>query len=116
MSYALDHPIVENAPALERAAFIRRTYAHLAGAILAFIGLEALLLTMPGIENLVGVMVGSRYSWLIVLGVFMGVSWVAHQWASSATSLSTQYAGLLLYVVAEAVIFVPLIYIAKHVA
>jgi len=28
----------------ERAIFIRRTYAHLAGAIAAFVGLEAVLL------------------------------------------------------------------------
>ena len=35
--------------AAERAAFIRRTYAHLAGAILAFVGLEAALLSIPGI-------------------------------------------------------------------
>ncbi len=33
--------IVAAAPELERAAFIRRTYTHLAGAILAFAGLTA---------------------------------------------------------------------------
>jgi FtsH-binding integral membrane protein len=56
------------------------------------------------------------YSWLIVLAVFMGVSWVADNWARSATSLHMQYAGLILYVVAEAVIFVPLLYIANQAA
>ena len=33
--------VVADARASDRAAFIRRTYAHLAGAILAFVGLEA---------------------------------------------------------------------------
>lgn len=114
MSYALDYPIVERAPASERAAFIRRTYAHVAGAIMAFAALEAVLLTMPGVENLVRMMIGrGQWSWLIVLGAFMLVSWVAERWAQSTTSISTQYAGLLLYVVAEAVIFLPLLWLAN---
>jgi FtsH-binding integral membrane protein len=44
----------------------------------------------------------------------MLVSYIANSWANSATSLSTQYLGLGLYVVAEAVIFVPLLYIAEN--
>lgn len=99
----------------ERADFITKTYLHLAGAIAAFVGLEAVLLNMPGIENLVGLMVGSKFGWLIVLGAFMLVSTVASNWAQSATSLATQYLGLGLYVVAEAVIFVPLLYFAQMV-
>ena len=31
----------------ERVSFIRRTYAHLAGAIFGFVGLEYLLMTSP---------------------------------------------------------------------
>ncbi len=99
----------------ERAEFITKTYAHLAGAIAAFVALEAVLLNLPGIENLVGLMFGSQISWLIVLGAFIAVSWIANSWATSAVSLQKQYAGLALYVVAEAVIFVPLLYIARMV-
>jgi hypothetical protein len=54
------------------------------------------------------------YGWLIVLGAFMLVSVVADRWARSATSLAMQYAGLGLYVAAEAVIFVPLLLMAQH--
>ena len=36
----------------ERAAFIRRTYAHLAGAILAFVGLEYVLLQFVTIKDI----------------------------------------------------------------
>ncbi len=51
---------------------------------------------------------------MVVLGAFMVVSWIANSWAQSSTSLSKQYAGLSLYVVAEAVIFLPLLYIAER--
>jgi FtsH-binding integral membrane protein len=101
------------AAADERADFITKTYLHLAGAIAAFIAIEAVLLSLPGIENLVGLMAGTRFGWLIVLGLFMFVSYVAENWAQSAESPSTQYLGLGLYVLAEAVIFVPLLYVAK---
>ena len=97
----------------ERADFITKTYAHLAGAVALFVALEAILLNLPGIDQLVGLMIGGRYSWLIVLGLFMVVSYVAENWAQSAVRVSTQYLGLGLYVVAQAVIFVPLLYLAR---
>jgi FtsH-binding integral membrane protein len=96
----------------ERSDFITKTYLHLVGAIGLFAILEALLLSIPGIDNLVGLMIGTRFGWLVVLGLFMLVSHVASNWAQSAVNPTTQYLGLGLYVVAEAVIFVPLLYIA----
>ncbi len=105
--------IAAQAAADERADFITKTYLHLAGAVAAFVGLEAVLLSLPGIENVVGLMLGTRYSWLVVLGLFMVVSWVANSWATSAVSPRTQYLGLGLYVVAQAVIFVPILFIAR---
>lgn len=114
MSYSLDYPIVERAPANERVAFIQRTYGHLAGAILAFMGLEMVLLNLPGIEPFILSMLGGRVSWFIVLMAFMAAGWVAQAWANSSTSRGLQYAGLGLYVVAEAIIFLPLLYIAKR--
>jgi FtsH-binding integral membrane protein len=44
----------------------------------------------------------------------MLVSYVASNWAQSAVSPTTQYAGLTLYVVAESFIFAPLLYIADR--
>jgi hypothetical protein len=105
----------EVAAADERSDFIVKTYFHLAGAIGLFVGLEAILLNLPGIENLVALMVTSQYGWLMVIGAFMVVSWVANSWATSAVSPATQYMGLGLYVVAQAVIFVPLLFIANQV-
>ncbi len=103
------------AAADERSDFITKTYLHLAGAIGLFVILEAVLLNLPGIDGLVQLMMGGRISWLIVLGLFMAVSYVAENWARSATDQKTQYMGLGLYVLAEAVIFVPLLYIASSV-
>ncbi|MCH7720817.1 MAG: Bax inhibitor-1 family protein, partial [Planctomycetes bacterium] len=48
----------------------------------------------------------------VVLGGFMVVSWIASRAAHTATSLATQYAALAGFVAAEALIFVPLLYMA----
>jgi FtsH-binding integral membrane protein len=121
MSYA-DNPysapmfsIAAQAAADERADFIRKTYLHLAGAVFAFTGLEAVLLNVPGLsEKYMALLSASRYGWLLVLGGFMLVSYVADQWARSAVSTSKQYMGLGLYVAAEAVLFLPLLFIASR--
>jgi FtsH-binding integral membrane protein len=97
----------------ERADFIKKTYFHLLGAVLAFCGLEAIFLNTPIAQSLTETMLGGgRGGWLVVLGLFMGVAWLANYWAMSATSVGLQYAGLALYVVAESVIFAPLLLIA----
>jgi len=105
--------LAAQAPTDVRADFIAKTYMHLAGAIAAFIALEAVLLSLPGVETICGTMV-SGYNWLLVMGAFLLCSFVAEKWANSATALSTQYAGLALYVTAEAVIFLPIMYIASR--
>ena len=115
MSYTSENPFVVAADAepSERALFIRRTYLHLAFAILAFVVLETILLRMPGIEKLILTMTGGM-GWLVTLGAFMGVSWLADKLARSDAAPATQYLGLGLFVVAEAVIFLPLMYMAAY--
>jgi FtsH-binding integral membrane protein len=100
------------APANERAQFIRRTYLHLAGAVLFFTALEVALFKSGMADSLVKVMAGGKYSWLIVLAAFMGISWLANWWAQSDASPALQYTGLTIYVIAEAIIFVPILWIA----
>jgi FtsH-binding integral membrane protein len=95
-----------------RAAFIRRTYVHLAAAVAAFVALCYLWLQLPIGQQIVGVLSQTPMMWLIVLGAFMLVSFVADKWARSATSPAMQYAGLGLYVLAQSVIFIPLLYLA----
>jgi FtsH-binding integral membrane protein len=101
----------EAAPS-QRAQFIRKTYLLLAAAILAFVGLEFAIFASGYADDIAVTMLGGRMSWLIVLGAFMGISYLANWWANSQTSPAMQYLGLGLYVLAEAVIFVPLIFIA----
>ncbi len=96
-----------------RAAFIRKTYLHLAGAILAFVAIEFLLMNSPIAAPLTSVLFGGRLAWLVVLAAFMGVSYLANWWANSQTSPAMQYLGLALYVAAEAVIFLPLLFLAN---
>jgi FtsH-binding integral membrane protein len=103
-------PVAADASGEERAAFIRRTYMHLAGAILAFIALEFVLFQIGVPKMMISLLATSQYSWLIVFGAFMGASWLAQSLAQSEASTGTQYFGLGLYVVAEAIIFVPLLY------
>jgi FtsH-binding integral membrane protein len=108
--------VAAEAETSQRAQFIRQTYLHLGGAVLAFMALEAVLLNLPGVGDVVAMVMGNRFGWLLVLGGFIAVSYLASSWANSATSVTTQYLGLGLYVVAEAVIFVPLLYVAQHFA
>jgi FtsH-binding integral membrane protein len=98
----------------ERTAFLRKTYLHLLGAVLAFVGLEVAFFKSGIGESLVQTMFTGRWSWLIVMGAFLVVSWLANKWAYSNTSRATQYAGLSLYVVAEAVIFLPILWIVQN--
>lgn len=106
--------IASQASATSRMAFIRSTYAHLLGAILAFVFIAATIIAVfdQQLEPLVRMITNGWY-WLIFLGAFMAVSWIADRWAHSDTSRSMQYAGLSLYVVAEAILFVPLLYVAN---
>ena len=109
-AYANPFTIAADAAPSDRAAFIRSTYLHLGLAILAFGGLEWFLLQQSWVPGLVQKMMGM--GWLVVLGVFMAVSWIADRLARSETSIGTQYMGLGLFVVAEAFIFLPLLYFA----
>lgn len=94
----------------ERAVFYRKTYMHVALAVLLFAGIEYVLLQ---IEPLVNFMLSltQGYLWLLLLGGF----WLASNFSvnlAHSMSRPRQYAGLFLYVIAEALIFVPLLYIA----
>ena len=109
----------------DRIRFIRLTYVHLMGAILAFALIEMALFKVPFLVEKVSIPlvkfalgIGStaasaRWHWAIVLGVFMVVSWLADYWARHSTSRPMQYLGLGLYVIAEALIFVPLLAIVE---
>ncbi|MBV9217258.1 MAG: US12 family protein [Acidobacteria bacterium] len=107
-------PAAEAAPA-DRAAFIRRTYTLLAVAILAFIGVEVFFFATPIAEAIFSVVVlGGRLGWLAIIVGFMVISWLSNKWAASDASVATQYFGLSVFIIGEAVIFVPLLYLAAY--
>ena len=99
----------------ERAAFIRRTYAHLAGAILAFTLIEVAIFKLlgDGLNNVMMAYFRSPVLWLVVFGGFMVTSYVARYWAMSGSSQTMQYLGLSLYVVAFSVLALPTLFIAS---
>lgn len=102
--------LVSHSSDVEKAEFYKKTYLHVAFAILAFIGVETVLLNVVPPE-LIGLMFAQKYTWLLVIGVFWLASFLATKWSLSQ-SKSTQYFGLAFYVLLEAVIFLPLIYMA----
>lgn len=103
---------VAYSPAAERATFIRKTYIHLAAAIYGFAAILYALFQTGVAEKIVGQMMSFQYSWVILMGAFVAVSYIANSWAVSTTSIGKQYAGLFLYVAAEAIIFLPILTIA----
>jgi hypothetical protein len=93
-----------------RSTFIWRTYGHVAAAILLFAAIESYLfesgLAAPLAQTLLG------FNWLVILGAFMLVGWLATHVAQTAQSKPVQYVALVGFVVAEAIIFLPLLAIA----
>jgi FtsH-binding integral membrane protein len=93
-----------------RSTFIWRTYGHVAGAILGFAAIESYLFDSGLAEPLARSMLG--FNWLLILGAFMVVGWLATHVAHTVSSKPLQYLALAGFVAAEAIIFVPLLAIA----
>ena len=111
--YAAIHPGATTAiglPVERRARFIMRTYSHVVGAIVAFTLLEVALFTSGIAEPIARFALSTN--WLLILGAFMIAGAIASSVAARARTLPMQYLGLAGYVLAEALIFVPMLYIA----
>jgi FtsH-binding integral membrane protein len=102
--------IVSNATNIDQATFYRKTYLHVAFALLAFILTESLLLKIVPTDLIVS-MLQSRFLWLFLIGLFWLGSTFANKMAF-AQSRDQQYLGLGLYILLEAIFFLPLIYMA----
>jgi len=97
-----------------RSAFITRTYNHLMGAIVLFTLLEVWLFTSGLAAPIASAMMSTN--WLLILGGFMLVTWFATRAAQTSESPGAQYAGLAATVVAYAVLFVPMLFVANSMA
>ncbi len=105
-------PVSELA-AEDRSNFIWRCYAHVVGAILAFAAIEVYFF-QSGIAAAIAEPMFNN--WLLVLGGFMLASWGATHVAHRVQSTQAQYAALAAFIVVEALIFAPLLYVANAMA
>ncbi len=103
-----------------RRDFLKKTYGHLLGAILAFTALEfALLSESSPLREAVAEPIlrmlfsGGNAGWMIAIVLFMAVGWIAERWAHSDTSRGIQYLGLGVYVVMQALLTLPILAIAS---
>jgi len=103
---------VAGASVEDRSDFIWKCYAHVVGGILAFAAIEAYLFS-SGIAARIAVPLLDN--WLLVLGAFMLVGWGASHVAHRLESQAAQYAGYALLVFAQAIIFAPMLFIAKEI-
>lgn len=111
--YANNFLAVAQAGENERAAFITKTYLHLVGAILAFVLIVSVLLSLPMTPRLVETVMAGRLNIALFFGGFIFTTYKANSWANSSTALNKQYMGLGLYVTAQAIFMVPILYIAR---
>ena len=96
-----------------RSDFIWKCYAHVVGAILAFAAIEVYFFQSGIAAAIAGPMLEN---WLLVLGGFMLAGWGASHVAHRVQSKQAQYAALALFIVVEALIFAPLLFIANATA
>jgi hypothetical protein len=93
-----------------RGEFVVRVYQHLVVAIAAFIAFEALLINLGVAEAMWDFFSGSGGAWLLLLGGFMIVNWLANSAAHDVLEPSRQYAGLFAMAAAQALIFAPFLH------
>lgn len=105
--------MVAQARPSERAEFIQKTYTHLAGAMGAFVALEYLLFASGIAGAFTQLIAGSRFGWLAILAGFSLVGWLARSLAANR-DIKTQYFGLGLEVLVQAIIFAPILFIAAN--
>lgn len=98
----------------QKASFYRKTYLHVALAVLAFIFVEATLIMFAG-NYIVSLLTSGKMVWLFVIGGMWLGSFLAQKWTMSQ-SRAVQYGGLAFYVFLEAIIFSPMILLAVSMA
>ena len=103
---------VAQASPSDRARFIKNTYTHLAGAIVAFIAVEFILFQTGIAEGITGLIYQNRFGWLMILGGFSLLGWLSRSLVAEADNVNKQYMGLGAYIIGEALIFAPILYIA----
>jgi uncharacterized protein len=103
-------PVAAAAPEV-RTQFMGRVYGHLVGGIAAFVAAQYVLFTTGLAEAIYRVVVATN--WLLILGGFMVVSWLATHLARQARTTTGAYGGYGVLVVANALLFAAPLYQAN---
>ncbi len=93
-----------------RSEFLTRVYQHLLAAVVAFVAFETLLINLGIAREIYELISGGGGRWLIVLGGFMVVNWLATNAAHDILNPSRQYLGLFGMAAGEALIFAPFLH------
>lgn len=109
-SFAPSQPVA-SLEAEARGEFVIRVYQHLLLAITAFIGFEAILIVTGVAEAMYDFLVGASAAWLLILGAFMIIQWMATSAAHNIQNTNLQYAGLFGLAGGEALIFAPFLHL-----
>src|SRR6266516_6260907 len=94
----------------DRVAFLRKTYGLLGVALIAFAVITGgMMRFMPDTSWAFSSWAFTgRWNWLLVMGLFMLVGYVAERLARSDTSRGLRYLGLGIFVFADAMLLQPI--------
>ena len=97
----------------DRVAFLRKTYGLLGVALIAFAVITGgMMRFMPDTSWAFSSWAFTgRWNWLLVMGLFMLVGYIAERLARSETSRGLQFVGLGVFVFAEAMLLQPILWI-----
>jgi FtsH-binding integral membrane protein len=97
----------------DRVTFLRKTYAHLGIALIAFAAATAFMMGSMSDMSLRWAAWGSQgMNWLLVIALFIGVNMGAQRLAMAESSRALQYAGLGLAVIMWSFLLQPMIWVA----
>lgn len=109
----VSRPVAEAAPEA-RTQFMLRVYAHVVGGIVAFILLQWWMFDTGLAYTIFDVV--AQTNWLLILGGFMIVTWMASRLSAGARSPGVAYAGYGLLVLANALLFAAPLVLANEFA
>jgi FtsH-binding integral membrane protein len=97
----------------DRVAFLRKTYAHLGVALLAFAAIAGGMMRFMPETSLAfsrWALTG-RWNWFLVIALFMVVGYIAERLARSESSRGLQYLGLAVATIAQGLILQPILWV-----
>ena len=111
MQQSINHlASVAQASVEERSEFIWKVYAHVVGALLAYTGVVAYLISSGAANSVIAVLFANpMITFILFVGSGMGASYAAHRFTSTAA----QYAAFAAYVFVFALITVPAVVFAE---